>query len=36
MSSDQLPSDLADAQATIVVLRSDALIRRRETEKLDL
>ncbi len=33
-SSDQLPSDLADAHALIVALRSEALIRRLETEKL--
>ena len=33
-SLDQLPSDLADAHAMIVALRSEALIRRLETEKL--
>ena len=32
--SDQLPSDLAGAHAMIVALRSEALIRRLETEKL--
>jgi transposase len=34
MSSDQLPSDLAGAHVMIVALRSEALIRRLETEKL--
>ena len=33
-SSDQLPADLTDAHAMIVALRSEALIRRLETEKL--
>jgi len=33
-SSDQLPSDLAGAHVMIVALRSEALIRRLETEKL--
>ena len=33
-SSDQLLSDLADAHALIVALRSEALVRRLETEKL--
>ncbi len=35
-SSDQLPSDLAVAHVMIVALRSEALIRRLETEKLKL
>ena len=34
MSSDQLPSDLGEARAMIVALRSEALVRRLETEKL--
>ena len=34
MSSDQLPSNLADAHAMIVALRSETLVRRLETEKL--
>ena len=34
MSSDQLPSDLADAHVMIVALRSETLVRRLETEKL--
>ena len=33
-SPDQLPSDLADAHAMIVALRSEALIRRLENDKL--